>query len=116
MSSHNFRICALIITAVRAAELKQQTCPTSDSFPALVLQIGPRAAVQVLPPRRPPDEHQLAGVGSSQRQRHAAHDRAGRQQDLPQTAALETRVPAGEEHDPDHGHRLLLREYTDLQN
>lgn len=76
------------------------------------MQIRPGAAVQVLPPRRPSDEHQLAGVGPGQRERHAAHHRARRQQDLPQTSALETRVPARKEHDPDHSHRLLLCEYT----
>lgn len=66
----------------------------------------------MLPPRRQADEHQLARLGAGQRQCHSAHHREGRQQDLPQALAPEARVRTGQEHHPDHGHRLLLCEYT----
>ena len=74
-------------------------------------QVGPGAAVQVLPPRGPADEHQLARLSAGQRQRHAPHHREGRQQDFPQALALEACLSAWEEHHPDHGHRLLLCKY-----
>lgn len=74
-------------------------------------QARPGAAVQVLPPRGPADEHQLAGLGAGQRQRHAAQHRARRQQDVAQAPLPEARLPARPEHHPDHRHRLLLREW-----
>ena len=58
----------------------------------------------MFPPRGPPDEHQLAGVGDGQRQRDADEHRG------PPAAPRQGGLPARPEHRSDHGHSLLLRE------
>ncbi len=67
----------------------------------------------MLSPRRPTDEHQLAGICAGERQRHASHHRARGQQDLPQTPLPEASVSAGTQHHPNNGHGLLLCKYRD---
>lgn len=65
----------------------------------------------MLPPRGPADEHQLAGKRASLRERHAAHHRPWREQDLTQTPVPKGRVSARQKHHPDYSVRLLLCEF-----
>ena len=84
-------------------------------------QIRSGAPAQVFPPRRPANEHQLAGLGDRQRQRYSAEHRTRRRRrwrrrrrrkdNAPSTALPQERLPAGSKHHPDHCNRLLLCQY-----
>ena len=81
-------------------------------------QAWPGATVEVFSPRGLADGHQLAHLGSSQRQRHPADDsetrsaRSSARSTLsPPASAAQRRLSSGKKHHPDHRHRLLLRQY-----
>lgn len=64
----------------------------------------------MLPPRRPADEHELAGECASVGECNSVSDRPGREQDIPQTIVPERSLPTRTEHDTDHSICVLLCE------
>jgi len=82
-----------------------------DQVLSVVLtQAGARRSDEVVPPRRPHDEDELAGVGVDPRQQFPAGHKPRRRRERPATDLPQECLPAGTEPAPDCGHQLLLCE------